>query len=144
MAELIRSLVSRVRIFVKDRRQSPRLRASLSFTVSICTKPNGNGLRLPAQGLKGHTKDLSTNGLALLVPQVHLRGHHLAAEGRELQLNLDLPSGPISLIVAPERYERIEEAEMGCNYLIGVRIVQMELEDRSKYSSFVREGLKRQ
>ena len=35
MPELVRSVVSRVRVFFKDRRQSPRLRVRLVFNVGI-------------------------------------------------------------------------------------------------------------
>jgi hypothetical protein len=137
MPELIRSVVSRVRMFVKDRRSSSRLRVRLLFSISVGRKANGNGSRL----LKGHTQDLSQNGLALNVPQVHLDGHHLATEERDLQLKLELPDGPISMLVSPRRYERLDEAELGCGYLIGVQIVQISEEDRRLYLSFIRQGL---
>jgi hypothetical protein len=91
--------------------------------------------------LKGHTKDISISGLALNVPQVHLDGHHLAAEGRELELTLELPGGPISMLVVSRRYERLEEAELGCAYLIGAQIVQISDEDRQRYLSFIGEAL---
>ena len=77
------------------------------------------------------------NGLALNVPQVHLDGHHLAAGERELQVRLELPGGPISMLVIPRRYERLEESELGCNYLIGAQISQIDDEDRRRYLSFV-------
>jgi len=141
MPELIRSVVSRVRRYVKDRRQSPRLRARLLFTVSICRKSNNNGVQPRERALKGYTKDLSVSGLALLVPQAHLDGHHLAAEGRELQLTLELPEGPISMLVIPRRYERMEVSELGCTYLIGAKIVHISDEDRARYRSFISEGL---
>ncbi len=82
-------------------------------------------------------------GLALNVPQVHLDGHHLAAEGRELELTLELPGGPITMLVVSRRYEQLEDAELGCNYLIGARIVQIDDEDRARYLSFINEGLER-
>src|SRR5690348_14596466 len=117
MPELIRSAVSRVRVYFKNRRQSPRLRVRLPFTVSIHRANNGAGLGKPARSLKGHTRDIGMHGLALLVPQVHLDGHHLAAEGRELEVSLELgDGGPVSILVAPRRYERLEEAELGCTY----------------------------
>lgn len=144
MPEFLRSVVSRVRIYVKDRRQSPRLRVRLLFTVSMSRKANGNGLRQRERIMKGHTRDISINGLALNVPQVHLDGHHLAAEGRELELTLELPGGPIPMLVVSRRYERLEDAELGCNYLIGARIVQIDDEDRRRYLSFISEGLARQ
>ena len=141
MPEFIRSLVSRVRVYFKDRRQSPRLRTRLSFTISLCRKSNGNGLQPRAHALKGYTRDMSMKGLALLVPKVHLDGHHLAAEGRELQLVLELPGGSISMQIIPHRYEQLEISESGCTYLIGAKIVQIGDEDRERYSIFISKTL---
>jgi hypothetical protein len=141
MPELIRSIVSRMRGYVKDRRRSPRLRIRLLFSVSVCRSQNGNGSQRHESVLKGHTRDIGTNGLALNVPQIHLDGYHLAADGRELHLRLELPGGPISMRVIPKRYERLDEAELGCNYLIGAQISKIGDEDRARYSSFVGEGL---
>ena len=142
MPELVRSVVSRVRTYFKDRRQSPRLRVRLLFTVGIHRSGNGNVSSRRAQGLKGHTRDISRNGLGLLLPQIHVDGHHLAAEGRELELRLEMGnSEPISMTVMPRRYERLEDAELGCTYLIGTRIVKMDEADRDRYLSFINEGL---
>ena len=141
MPEFIRSVVSRVRMFVKDRRSSPRLRVRLMFSISVGRKANGNGSGQHERLLKGHTRDLSQNGLALNVSQVHLDGHHLATAGHDLQLNLELPGGSISMLVTPERYERLDEEELGCGYLIGVRIVQISDEDRKLYLNFIQQGL---
>ena len=136
MPELIRSVFSRVQTYVQDRRHPARLRVRLLFTVSLCRKSHGKGLR-PEPALKGHTRDLSAGGLALNLPQVHLDGHYLAAEDREVKLKLELPTGPISMLVIPRRYERLEQAELGCKYLIGAQITEISDEDRKRYLSFV-------
>src|SRR2546426_9810192 len=141
MPELVRSVVSRVRVYFKDRRQSPRLCVRLVFSVGIKREVNGNGSNRPVKTLQGHTRDVSAKGMALLVPQVHLDGHHLAAEGRELQLALELPGGSISMQIIPHRYEQLEESESGCAYLIGAKIVQIGDEDRARYSIFISESL---
>ena len=141
MPELIRSVVSRVRRFVKDRRSSPRLRVRLLFSISVGRKANGKGTGQLERLLKGHTRDISQHGLALNVSQVHLDGPHLATVGHDLQLKLELPGGPISMLVTPERYERLDEVGLGCGYLIGVRIVQISDEDRGLYLSFIKQGL---
>ena len=144
MPEMIRSVVSRFRVFLKDRRQSPRLQVRLPFTVSIHREGELNGSRKRTQTLRGHTRDLCKDGLALLVPQVHLDGHHLAAGGRQLEIVLELDRGkPISMRVAPRRYERLDESESGCTYVIGARIVLLAEEDRLRYMSFIAENLKR-
>jgi c-di-GMP-binding flagellar brake protein YcgR len=142
MPELVRSVVSRVRVYFKDRRQSPRLRVRLVFSVGIKREVNSNGSNRRAKTLQGHTRDLSAKGMALLVPKAHLDGHHLAAEGRELTVELQIGSGdPISMIVMPRRYERLEETELGCAYLMGVRIMTISEPDQARYLSFIHEGL---
>jgi hypothetical protein len=137
MPELIRSVVSRVRVYFKDRRQSPRLRTRVLFSISLRRKARANGAPSSDRTLKGHTRDISARGLALMLPQVHLEGHHLAAESRELQVMLELPSGTIPLVAVPKRYEKLDEAELGCNYLIGARIIQIADEDRRRLTDFV-------
>ena len=137
MPELIRSVVSRVRSFVKDRRRSPRIRTRILFTISLAQKSKVSGATHRDRTLRGHTRDISAKGLALLLPQVHLDGHHLATEGRELNLTLELPGGPLSVVVVPARYEYLDEAELGCSYLIGVKIVNISDEDRTRIENFI-------
>ena len=145
MPELVRSVVSRFQVYLKDRRQTPRLRVRLQFTVALHRTTKGLSLRRHLQLLQGHTQDISVKGVALLVPQIHLDGRHLAADGRELELLLEIGNGaPVALLVMPNRYERLEEAELGCNYLIGARIVSMDERDRIRYQSFLNERLENQ
>lgn len=142
MPELIRSAVSRARMYFRDRRRSPRLRAKVGFCLSALRQTKLKRVNGSARTLKGHTRDFSANGLALLLPQIHLEGYHLAAEGREMQLVLELPAGLTSMIIAAKRYEKLDGAELGCNYLIGARIVRIDEEDRKRYNDFMSAGLK--
>lgn len=145
MPELVRSVVSRFQGYFEDRRQSPRLRVRLQFTVGLHRTTRGLSLRRRPQLLKGHTRDISHKGVALLLPQVHLDGRHLAADGRELELLLEIGSGdPIAMLVMPNRYERLDEAELGCSYLIGARIVSMDDRERIRYEGFLAERLQNQ
>jgi len=141
MPEMIRSVVSRVRVYFKDRRQSPRARTRVLFSISIRKKVRSNGAAAADRTLKGHTRDVSITGLAMMLPQVHLEGHHLAAESRELQVMLELPGVAIPLVVIPKRYEKLDEAELGCNYLIGAKIVQISDEDRIRLENFITRSL---
>jgi hypothetical protein len=136
MPDIIRSVFTRMQTYVQDRRHPPRLRVRLLFTVSLCRNSHVKGMR-PECALKGYTRDLSAGGLALNLPQVHLDGHYLADEDREVKLSLELPTGPISMRVIPRRYERLEQAELGCKYQIGVQITEISDEDRKRYLSFI-------
>lgn len=141
MPELFRSVVSRARMYLKDRRRSPRLRVRLAFSLSVIRQSKLKRLNANDRALKGHTRDISTNGLALLLPQIQLDGYHLASEGREMQLVLELSGGTVSMVVVPNRYEKLERAELGCNYLIGARIVRMDETDRARYQDFMKRSL---
>jgi hypothetical protein len=134
MSELPRRIVSHLRRFIGNRRHSKRVRAQLSFTLSLTDpKTNTNGSRrLPS--LNGQTLDVSSTGLALIVPAIRIGEHYLAGSERRLYIKLELPSGPVELKVVAVRYESLED-ESG--YLIGARIVEMSNPDRANFEKYV-------
>src|SRR5678815_1551817 len=138
MSELPRRIVSHLRRFIGNRRHSRRVRARLSFTLSLSDpRTNTNGSRrLPS--LNGHTLDVSSTGLALIVPAIRIGEHYLAGSERRLHIKLELPSGPVELKVVAVRYEGLED-ESG--YLIGARIVEMSNPDRANFEKFVAKGI---
>ena len=143
MPELIRSAVSRARMYFKDRRRSPRVRVRIAFSISVLRQTKLKRLNQNEHGLRGHTRDISAHGVALLLPQIHLDGYHLAAEGREMRLVLELPTGAISMVIVPKRYEKLDGAELGCNYLIGARMVRIDEADQIRYENFLNGGWKK-
>ena len=134
MSELPRRIVSHLRRFIGNRRRSRRVRARLSFTLSLSDpRTNTNGSRrLPA--LNGHTLDVSSTGLALVVPAIRIGEHYLAGSERRLYIKLELPSGSVEMKVVAVRYESLED-ESG--YLIGARIVEMSDSDRANFEKYV-------
>ena len=141
MPELIRSAVSRARMYFKDRRRSPRLQVRLAFSLSVVRQNKVKRLNASDRTLKGHTRDISANGLALLLPQIQLDGYHLAAEDREMRVVLELAGGVVTMVVVPKRYEKLERSELGCNYLIGARIVRIDEEDKARYQDFMKRNV---
>ena len=141
MPELIRSVVARARMYFKDRRRSPRLSMRISFSLSILKTAKIKGA-IGNRTIKGHTRDVSVKGLALMLPQIHLDGHHLAAEGKELQLTLELAEGCVTMLVISNRYEQLDEGELGCKYLIGAKIIKIDDEDRRRLEQFIARNLK--
>ena len=134
MSELPRRIVSRLRRFVGNRRHSKRVRARLSFTLSLSDprlSTNGHR-RLPS--LDGYTLDVSSTGLALVVPAIRIGEHYLAGDDRKLHIKLELPAGPVEMRVASVRYESLED---GSGYLIGARILEMSASDRASFDKYV-------
>ena len=141
MSELPRRIVSQLRRFIGNRRRSKRVRARLSFTLSLSDpRVSSNGLRrLPS--LAGHTLDVSVTGLALIVPAIRIGEHYLAGDDRKLHVKLELPSGPIEMKVATVRYESLED---DTGYLIGARILEMSDSDRASFQKYMANVMKQQ
>jgi hypothetical protein len=137
MAEFTRTIVSRLRQYMGDRRHSKRLKVRLRFRLSLASPAkNLNGTRRIIR-LEGHTLDLSENGLALIVPAITLDEHHLVAENRGLNVELELPEGPVEMQVAPVRYESLQDHKTETGYLIAVKIIGMSEEGRIKYAGYI-------
>ena len=144
MSELPRRIVSSLRRFIGDRRRHKRVRARLTFRISLSdprVSSNG-GRRLPT--VDGHTMDISSTGLALVVPAIRIGGHYLAGADRKLYVKLELPSGPVEMKVSTVRYESLEESHEESGYLIGARIAEMSDPDRARYAAYVARLIKGQ
>ena len=137
MSELPRRIVSRLRRFIGNRRHSKRVQTRLSFTLRLSDpRVSSNGARrLPT--LDGHTLDVSSTGLALVVPAIRIGEHYLTGSDRRLHVKLDLPSGPVEMTVTPVRYESLDEAQEESGYLIGARISEMADQDRASFEAYV-------
>lgn len=137
MAEFTRTMVSRFRQYVGERRRAKRHKVRLEFSISVADRAKSfNGAR-KTRIMEGHTLDLSASGLALIVPSITLGEHHIVGENRSLNVKLQLPVEAIDLIVTPVRYESLEEHETETGYLIGVKILEMSDEDRVKFEKYV-------
>ncbi len=135
--ELARSVVSRFRRYVGERRKGKRLKVRLAFTLSISSSAKSRNGAKRTNSIDGYTLDISPNGLALIVSSIRLGEQHLVGENRSLDLNLKLPQGPVEMTVTPVRYETFEEDEAQSGYLIGVQISEMPDDDRAKFSAYV-------
>ena len=137
MAELTRTIVSRIRQYMGDRRHSKRRNISLPFCLSLISaaKPLNGTRRISS--IQGHTWDIGDKGLALVVPAIRLGEHHLVGENRSLNVKLELPSGPVEMQVMPVRYESLEDHETETGYLIGTMIVAMADQDRARFSEYL-------
>jgi hypothetical protein len=109
----------------------------LKFTLSLSdprTTSNGHR-RLPS--IEGHTFDISTTGLALIVPAIRIGEHYLAGDDRNLYLSLALPDGPVELKVLPVRYESLGEDQDESGYIIGAKVSDMSPPDRERFNAYI-------
>src|SRR5687768_12744283 len=144
MSELPRKIVSSLRRFIGNRRRCKRVRARLTFTISLSdprVRSNGSR-RLPT--VDGHTLDVSRTGIALIVPAIRIGEHYLAGADRKLHVKLQLPTGPVEMKVATVRYESLEDSHEETGYLIGARIMEMSDTDRATFEKYVAMALAHQ
>ncbi|MDT7687290.1 MAG: hypothetical protein QOJ70_1858 [Acidobacteriota bacterium] len=121
MPELLRSIASRLRVFVGNRRRAPRHSVRLPVFVSLLDATPGAP---PSAGVAGHTRDVSEGGLAVLLPGIRVGERYLVGDGVTLRLTLKLPGAATArLYGTPVRYERLdEEGQTDSVFLVGLRL----------------------
>lgn len=142
--EFARSVVSRMRKFVGERRRSRRQQVRLPFTIFVSGGAKSLNGTIKRSSINGHTLDLSESGLALIVPSIRLGEHHLVGENRNFTVRLELPRGPVEIQVVPVRYEALDEDGGETGFLIGVRIIGMADTDRAALVKYVSDLLRQQ
>jgi hypothetical protein len=90
--------------------------------------------------IAGETVDLSTSGIGFIVSAIRVKESYLVGEGRILNVELDLPSGKVSMKAIGRRYEQVGEHVSTARYLIGASIEEISDEDREAYNGFLRYG----
>jgi hypothetical protein len=129
--------VSRLRRYIGDRRRTKRAQVRLQFTLSLSDpRTTSNGARrLPS--IEGHTHDISTTGIGLIVPAIRIGEHYLVGDERSLHLSLELPDGSVEMNVLPVRYESLEEDQDESGYIIGAKVGGMTPSDRERFNAYV-------
>ena len=139
MSELLRTIASRLRELVGNRRRAPRHKVRLPVFVSLLDGAAGSAPAVVA----GHTRDVSESGLAVILPAIRIGGRYLAGDGVTLRLTLKLADASARLYGTPVRYERLEGGEDGDGeptFMVGIRL--NEGGDRALLNEYL-EGLKK-
>jgi hypothetical protein len=135
--EFARSIVSRLRQYVGDRRRAHRLKVRLEFQIFVAGPAKSLNGERQTRTLPGHTMDISPRGMSLIVPAIRIGEHHLVGEQREFGVILEIPSGPVEMKVSPVRYESLEDHQSETGFLIGVRIISMDDSDRPRFTDYI-------
>lgn len=141
MPEFLRSIVTRLREHVGNRRVAPRYAVHLEVALTLSATVGESRNKAEAQGsplrITGYTRDISPSGLALIVPAIHIGGQYLTSQTRTLEITLKLPTGYVQLQAMPVRYSPLDDDPKDRGYLIGVQIKQMSEPDRARYNAYL-------
>jgi hypothetical protein len=115
--------------FPGGRRQAPRCEVKLRFSLRIdrsAAQATGSG---SAPELIGETRNLSEIGLAVSVPSNRIDHRYLNVVGCHFHLTLDLPAGPVQMLVTPRWCQKLCAEDGVESYLVGLRITEMSDEE---------------
>lgn len=121
-----------------NRRRAPRYRVRLSVSVSPVQAAKPARVSTGRNALYGYTRDISSSGLALILPSIRINNLYLTGEDRMLEILIEHEDEPIVVYGVATRYEKLDEEEADKGYLIGVRIIDMSTDDRALFTELLK------
>ena len=121
---------------VPNRRRAPRYNAHLPAAISLIEGETSAGKVSYSQPSRGHCETISKFGMLLSLVGTRFGENELTRPGRLLFVQIDLPDGPIELVVAIVTNERVGEAQRR-RWLLGVKIHQMSDADTERLSEYL-------
>jgi hypothetical protein len=142
-SHLIKSVAARLGRQVNKRRRMLRLgvrfEARLPFLVTLLGTEKGSAKgQHDNPALVGFTRNLSETGMTLLLPSVRIGNAYPTDVESYLEVRLELPGGAVAIRTASVRFEQLPRREAGCGYLLAVRIVNMQNDDRDRYVAYLK------
>lgn len=139
MSERMRAMFVQFREYVGNRRRATRHVVSLPVTVHVRAAPELVG-GASAPPVSGFTRDISSSGVALVMPAIRTGAVYLTRDGTILRLTLELPDGSqLTLDGAPVRYHQLESDDPAKRlHLIGVRITDVKDVERKRLNDLLK------
>jgi hypothetical protein len=119
---------------IANKRRAPRFKVQIPVSVAVMFESPVSSQTQYSPVIRGHTRDLSKIGLAIILPAIRSEEHSFVDSNNELWVSLQLPSGPVTMRVTPVRHELLGP---GSGYLIGAHIRKIDKEGRSRFSGYV-------
>ena len=120
-----------------NRRSSPRYPARLPTSLSLADNESGLGHIDRPPIIPGQTKDISMEGLALIVPSLRTDRHDLTQLEHVWRIVMGLPIGHVQIHALLVRYQRFRGDATQTGYLIGVRITEMSETDPALFDHYL-------
>lgn len=140
---MIRKLIWNFKKLFSERVVPRRYNYQIPIIISFeaCRNTGKRNAAKANLSVRGETKDLSSSGIAFIVPSIRLREYYLVGENRPLNAELNLPDGKIKMQIVGQRYEQLsDEHSSTTSYLIGASIVEITDSERKIYRDFLRSG----
>lgn len=88
--------------------------------------------------LEGYTRDISEDGLAIIVPSLRVGDKYLDSDDCTVRVVLlEVPSGSVEIYATPVRYQPLGQTGSETGHLLGLRITAMSEDDRARYDRYL-------
>ena len=143
MTTVLSLVETQLRALLVERRGFVRHRIVMAVNLPVgVSVPNENldpEAELYPQPIMGQTRDVSENGLSLLLPSLYLGQQQISAPGFPLRLVLSLPGGIAIVQVVTVRIEATASMPEGADsFIVGASIRKMSEPDHKRYLALVR------
>ena len=142
---MLRELINRFNSSLSERMVSPRRSHTAPIKVWFDADLNTERSREMARAacIWGETVDISRTGISFLVPAIRVNEKYLVGHERDLNIEIDLPTGKVYMRVLGKRYEKVGVHISTERFLVGAHIVSLNGPDRENYETFLRNGMRR-
>jgi len=91
----------------------------------------------------GETVDISRSGIGFLVPSIRLKEKYLVGQDRNLNIEIDLPTGKVHMRAIGRRYAKVGIHISTERFLVGAEILHLDGPDKENYETFLKNGNRR-
>lgn len=142
---MLRELINKFNSSLSERMVSSRRRHKASMKVWFDPEINSERALEAARAacIFGETVDISRTGIAFLVPSIRVKEKYLVGHQRDLNVEIDLPTGKVFMRVIGKRYEKVGIHISSERFLVGAHIIGLSGQDRENYEAFLRNGTRR-
>lgn len=135
MLDMLRSFGDNVRSFLRKFRPAPRYSSRVAAKISLLDYALSRYVPVPI--MNGQTFNLSSSGLAMLLPDIDLEGRSLVVEGTKLLVVLDLPNGMVKLQAKPIHFRRADKYVRSAGFIVGLQITEMDGKNFARYVRYI-------
>jgi PilZ domain len=142
---MIRELITRFNRSLSERMVSARRRHTAPLKVWFDADVNSERAQELARSacILGETVDISRSGIGFLVPSIRLKEKYLVGQDRNLNIEIDLPTGKVHMRAIGRRYEKVGIHISTERFLVGAEIMGLNDVDKENYETFLKNGNRR-
>jgi hypothetical protein len=139
---MIRELITKFNRSWSDRmvssRRSHRAPLKVWFDPEMNTEHSREAAR--AACILGETVDISRTGIGFVVPSIRVKEKYLVGHDRNLNVEIDLPTGKVFMRVIGRRYEKVGVHISTERFLVGAHILSLSGTDKENYDTYLANG----